>query len=310
MAAPLDVSRRRCCGLLMAARVALVALAAAAAVTPSVGSCAYDEGSTDGFNSGVNAGGLYFCSSDGTLDGALSGTALRDACAAMCDTDDSCVMFEVGAPAWAAFYQGIGDIGREQCVVDAVAGKIGGCVNRPGADFVDPICDGTVPYNNCDTWSAHCVWEQWDVARAQAYCESLPWAEAANCALEFETLAEAQNLVDRESPSNCQKEIPCWTVHEKTSPACGSPIFTGTPVCTRVNPTIDYSEPDKVSRAQDWVAAGCKLCTLPEEEGNCEQQQLLDALGEDCSGASPLLHIYIGAAIGVGIAIGEHSNLI
>jgi hypothetical protein len=112
----------------MAARVALVALAAAAAVTPSVGSCAYDEGSTDGFNSGVNAGGLYFCSSDGTLDGALSGTALRDACAAMCDTDDSCVMFEVGDPAWAAFYEGIGDIGREQCVVDAVAGKIGGCV--------------------------------------------------------------------------------------------------------------------------------------------------------------------------------------
>eukprot|EP01046_Picozoa_sp_COSAG06_P032098 COSAG06_NODE_3182_length_5719_cov_58.908363_5_plen_238_part_00 len=144
----------------------------------------------------------------------------------------------------------------------------------------------------------------------QAYCESLPWAEAYNCALEHETLAEAQNLVDRQSPSNCQKEIPCWTVHEKTSPVCGSPSFTSSPLCTGVHPTIEFSEPDKVSRAQDWVAAGCKRCTHPEEEANCEQQQLLDALGEDCSGSSPLLHIFIGAAIGVGIAIGENCNLI
>ena len=86
------------------ALLAAALLAAAGKPAAQTDSCLYGDARTDKLNMGVNAGGVWLCSSDGTAAGALAGDALRDACASVCSADGSCRMFEVAPPEAARHY--------------------------------------------------------------------------------------------------------------------------------------------------------------------------------------------------------------
>ena len=85
-------------------RAAALLAAAGKPVAAQAGSCLYGDARTDKLNMGVNAGGVWLCSSDGTAAGALAGDALRDACASVCSADGNCRMFEVAPPQAARHY--------------------------------------------------------------------------------------------------------------------------------------------------------------------------------------------------------------